>query len=166
MTLLLNSSFILSKSEDEIALKSAFLFNFTKYVEWENGSLDDASSFKIGVVNDPEMIQALRNSSVKKIKNKKVEIIQINSIDKIQECHLFFFSASTSLSDIKSYSTSKSTRFALLVAERKNALNNGAAINLVKVSDQLKFEINLQNFNKNKLKVSSQLLQLAITVYE
>lgn len=166
LLLMVLTSYGTDQTNDEAAIKAAFIINFTKYVEWQNNSLNNSDSFKIGVLGDQQIFQSLKSLSSKKIKNKKMEIVAFNSIEDIQECHLLYVSHSMSLSQLKTSATSTKCRNALVIGDKKDALSNGAAINFVEVNNQLKFEMNIQNFNKNKLKVSSQLLQLATTVYE
>ncbi|MDB9964033.1 YfiR family protein [Vicingaceae bacterium] len=38
-------------------IKAVFLYNFTKYIEWPKGSIDE--SFKIGIYNNAEMYRFL-----------------------------------------------------------------------------------------------------------
>lgn len=156
----------LKQASIETDAKAAFIINFTKYIEWQSSSLDNMDVFKIGVVGDHSVYQSLKSLSSKKVKNKKIEIYYFNKPDDIQECHLIYVSSSMTLNQLKSCSTSAKSKNTLIIGDKKGALNNGAAINFVAVGNKLKFEMNIQNFNKNKLKVSSQLLQLATNVYE
>jgi len=163
--MIFNASFTVRQNVESDA-KAAFIVNFTKYIEWQNSSLDNSESFKIGVLGDTKVYNSLKALSSKKIKNKKIEVLLFQKTDNIQECHLLYVSSSMSLSQLKTSANSSKCKNALIIGDKKDALTNGAAINFIAVGNQLKFEINIQNFNKNKLKVSSQLLQLATNVYE
>lgn len=163
---MLLTSFVSNQTNEEANIKAAFIINFTKYVEWQNNSLNNSEPFKIGVLGDTQIYNSLKTLSSKKVKNKKMEILLFNSKEDIEECHLLYVSPTMSLSQLKESATSTKCKNALIIGDKKDALSYGAAINFVKDNNQLKFEMNLQNFNKNKLKVSSQLLQIAINVYE
>lgn len=151
---------------NEADVKAAFIINFTKYIEWNNGILDKSDVFKIGVLGNSQVYQSLKQLSSKKVKDKQIEVLYFQNSSSLQECHLLYVSSSITLSDLKASSNSVKCKNALIIGDKKDALVNGASINFVAVGDQLKFEINLQNINKNQLKVSSQLLQLATTVQE
>lgn len=151
---------------NEADVKAAFIINFTKYIEWNSSSLDKSDVFKIGVLGDTPIYQSLKELSAKKVKNKQIEVLFFQNSSSLQECHLLYVSSNMTLNDLKSSSNSVKCKNALVIGDKKDALVNGASINFVAVGDQLKFEINLQNINKNQLKVSSQLLQLATNVHE
>lgn len=166
LILLVSYSFSFNQTDKEADIKAAFIVNFTKYVEWQNNSLENSNSFKIAVLADKQIYHSLQSLSSKKIKDMKIEVKLYASESEIEECHLLYVSPNLSLSQLRASTKSSFVRNALIVGDHKDALTNGAAINFVIVGDQLKFEINIQNFNKHKLKVSSQLLQLATNVYE
>lgn len=151
---------------NEADVKAAFIINFTKYIEWNNGNLDKSSVFKIGVLGDTPIYESLKELSSKKVKNKQIEVTYFQNTGALQECHLLYVSSNMTLSDLRTSSNSSKCKNALVIGDKKDALVNGASINFIAVGDQLKFEINLQNINKNQLKVSSQLLQLATNVHE
>ncbi len=52
----------------------------------------------------------------------------------------------------------------LIVTEKSGLAAQGAAINFIIVDNKLKFEANTKSINKADLKVSSQLLKLAILI--
>jgi hypothetical protein len=151
---------------NEADVKAAFIINFTKYIEWNNSDLENSSVFKIGVLGDTPIYESLKELSSKKVKNKHIEVVYFQNASALQECHLLYVSSNMTLSDLKSSSNSSKCKNTLVIGDKKDALVNGASINFIAVGDQLKFEINLQNINKNQLKVSSQLLQLATNVHE
>ena len=91
-TALLASSFAVIQSEvEEYAAKAAFIYNFTKFVEWGDNSMNNTSTFNIGVLGDSPIIKPLQDLSVnKKINNKKINIVRYNSIGDVKGCHILF----------------------------------------------------------------------------
>src|SRR5438094_7899033 len=82
ISLFLIYSFSLNQNEgtnEEYKLKTAFIFNFTKYVEWDSITNND---FVICVFGESPIIETLDNDAANnKIKNKKVVVKRCNSTD-------------------------------------------------------------------------------------
>lgn len=149
---------------EEADVKAAFIINFTKYIEWESPGFANSDKFKIGVVGDDAVYKSLKAHAAKKIKDKNIELKFYSSLSQMEECHVFYVSEDMTLKDLKDCSSSDKSKYALVIGDKKNALSNGAGINFVLVGNNLKFEINQNNLSNNKLKASSALLSLAVTV--
>jgi len=159
-------SFGLIQSEvEEYSAKAAFIYNFTKFVEWQDNSLNTTSTFNIGVLGDSPITGPLNDlASSKKINNKKINIIRYNSASEIINCHILFIPESASPDLVRSSVQSASVKNTLIISERKGQLDNGSAINFLIVNNKIKFEVNLNSLNKNNIKASSQLLKLAVNI--
>ncbi len=68
------------------------------------------------------------------------------------------FSQTRLLSKINAHLNGNST---LLITEKNGALNAGSAINFIIIHEKMKFEINVENANKNGIKLSSKLQEMA-----
>lgn len=160
------TSFVSIQSEvEEYAAKAAFIYNFTKFVEWEENALNSSSTFNIGVLGDSPIISPLQDlSSNKKINNKKINIIKYNNVNDIKNCHILFIPEGTSSEILRESSESSLVKNTLIITEKKGDLENGSAINFLIVNNKIKFEINLNSLNKNNIKASSQLLKLALNI--
>lgn len=148
--------------EQEANLKAAFIYNFTKYIDW--GSYNDNSVFVIGVVGeDSPVIPALTEiSKTRTINDKRIEIRIINDLSDIRDCDIVFITKKSRfpLADI----LSRVGRGVLTISESKGYASQGTDFNFIVVNQRLKFEANLGAIASSGLKAGSQLLKLAIIV--
>jgi hypothetical protein len=158
----LHHGYAQAKSEaEEYALKAAFVYNFTRYIEWT--SSNDGDEFVIGVIGYSPLIRHLQAIAVSKsVNGKKIVVKQYYTPEEIKSCHILFIpnQINYSISSILKY-TSRGT---LTISEEEGYASRGTALNFVVVDNKLKFESNLRAMDAAGLKASSELLRLAIVV--
>lgn len=145
----------------EATLKAAFIYNFTKYIEWK--AEDMQSDFVIGVIGNSPVIGPLREiSKTNKAKNRRIVIRYFDKPEDIVSCNLLFIPRSRghTLESILEYTT----RGILTISEEPGFAKAGTALNFITVGNKLKFEANLDVINEAGLSASSQLLKLAVIV--
>jgi hypothetical protein len=148
-------------AQQEANLKAAFIYNFTKYIDW--GSYNRDSLFIIGVAGDSPIMQSLNAiAAADRINNKRVIVKSINTGADIADCDLIFISNKCRMS--LNYILSKTRPGVLTVSEQPGFAEAGTALNFVVVNNRLKFEANLKAISAAGLKAGSQLLKLAIIV--
>jgi hypothetical protein len=92
----------MSQETDEYAVKAAFVYNFTKYIDWEDEKLYNASHFKIAVYKDSPIEEPLKDLlENKKIKNKKVEIVRFSDKENFEKVHIVFIPSQINTKDFK-----------------------------------------------------------------
>jgi len=141
-------------------MKAAFIYNFTKYVEWKAATGEN--EFVIGVIGDSPINTPLAEVvKTATVDGKKIVIKQFNKPADIGFCHILFISRNSTvpLDDILAKTAGKSM---LIVSEQDGYAEQGTAINFVIVNRKLKFEANVKAINAAGLTASSQLLKLAI----
>ena len=142
----------------EATLKAAFIYNFTKYIEWK--SEDMQSDFVIGVIgNSPVTTPLAEISKTNKAKNRKIVIRYYDKPENISGCNILFIPRSLPfpLESILQH-TGKGM---LTISEEPGFANQGTALNFISVRNKLKFEANLDAIYSAGLSASSQLLKLA-----
>lgn len=142
---------------EESSLKAAFVYNFTKYIDW---GIDDPEEFSIGIIGSSPVYKSLQEiAETKTVNNKKIVIRRFNSPAEITFCNILFIAANCdySLSSV----LNKVGRGTLTISERPGYAERGTAFNFVVVHDKLKFEANVKSIFAAGLKASSQLLKLA-----
>ena len=148
--------------EQEANLKAAFIYNFTKYIDWENYNHNDV--FIIGVIGtDAPIISPLREIAKKyTIKNKRIEIRILQYPSDVSDCDLVFIPKECRfpLTDVLAYAG----KSVLTISEKDGYASMGTDFNFIIVNQKLKFEANLKALASSGLKVGSQLLKLAIIV--
>jgi len=148
-------------NEQEANLKAVFIYNFTKYVDWEMNN--NNPDFIIGVIGSSPVLKPLEEiARTNRAKNKRIIIRYYRRPEEIGPCHLLFISKKCpfSIQEILNHTR----RGVLTVSEEDDYSKKGTAFNFVIRNDKLKFEANLQAIYMAGLRASSQLLKLAIIV--
>lgn len=167
MIVLGSSSFYQAPKTDaeEYAIKAAFIYNFTKFIEWDDSN--EPTSFVIGVIGESPIYKPLQDvANTKQVNNKKIEIMHCVSKNAAScKCQILFVPETIKIKEFQDFLTELSiTKNTLIISESKGFLNSGAAINFLMNEDHIKFEVNMSSLNKNNLKASSQLLKLATNI--
>ncbi len=155
-------SFNYQMETEEYKLKAAYIYNFTMYIEWEPSVR--RNEFIIGVIDSSPIFQPLEEmAKTEKVNGKKIIIRKYTKLDEIGFCHVLFIprDCKFSLADILVLNDLKK---ALTISEKAGYAKKGTAINFIEVNNKLKFEINPNALNSAGIKVSSQLLKLAIII--
>jgi hypothetical protein len=151
-----------NEKKGEYNLKAAFIYNFTKYIEWKAGTGE--SDFIIGIIGSSPINTPLDEIvKTEMVNDKKITLKQFASPSDISFCHILFISrtANAPLADILAKTAGKGT---LIISEQDGYAREGSAINFVVIDRKLKFQANVNAINAAGLTASSQLLKLAIIV--
>ena len=147
--------------EQEARLKGVFIYNFTRYVEWDSASMKN--EFIIGVVGSSPVTKTLMDvARSKTVRGRKIVIKVYNNPEEIEYCHILFiprFSPYSLMSILD-----KVGRGTLTVSEQTGYAKMGTIFNFVIDRDKLRFEANLRSLNFSGLRAGSQLLKLATIV--
>jgi len=154
---IVGNSVLAQRSDPESDLKAAFIYNFTKYIEWDES---EPNEFSIGVIGpSPTYISLLEIAKKKTANDKKIVVRHFNKPEEIINCDILFISAN-STNQLPAI-LGKVNKGTLTISEEDGAAEQGTAFNFVLVNDKLKFEANVKAINAAGLKASSQLLKLA-----
>jgi hypothetical protein len=142
---------------------SVYVYNFIKYIEWPESA--KADEFVIAIIGESPVKTELKTlAATKKANGKTIVIKQYNSIEEVGQCQILYISSGRS-SVLKNAIERTKGMSALLIAEREGLAKKGAGINFVTLEDEtLKFELNRKVIENNNLKVSNQLISLALVV--
>jgi YfiR/HmsC-like len=147
--------------EREASLKAAFIYNFTKYIEWDTSS--GPNEFVIGIIGPSPVTQLLNEiAATNTVGNKKIVVRQFSKPEDISYCEILFIPQKLpfSLHSI----LSKVGKGMLTISEEDGYAKQGTAFNFFIKNDKLKFESNINVINASGLKAGSQLLKLAVLV--
>lgn len=151
-------------SENEI--KSAYLFNFAKFVEWpEHAFASKTSPIVLCIFGDDPFGEVLANLEIKKIKGRSLTVVRTHKKDQIKACHMLYISESEKkdLPDILSKAANKPC---LTVSSIDDFASQGGMIGFIRKGKNIRFEVNLDVIKRAELAVSSRLLNLAQIVKE
>jgi hypothetical protein len=146
----------------EYQLKAAFLFNFTRFVEWPPSSLPaDETPLVIGILGANPFGSFLEELvSGEKVNGHPVIITQYKNTDDIKKCHILFINLSDpkkqgeAIADLRAKSI-------LMVSDNASFLGNGGMIRLFTKDNKIKMEVNVEASKAAGLIISSKLLRLA-----
>lgn len=143
-------------------IKAVFLLNFTKLIEWPKAYR--SGNFVVGVIGETPLYNELsKMAKIKKVANQSLTIKRFSNISEIAKCHILYVAKSQS-SQIKSVLKKVENSSTLIVTEQVGLADRGAGINFVVKNNRQKFELNKTNVEKYKLKISSNLEALAVSV--
>jgi uncharacterized protein YjiK len=146
--------------EANARIKSIYIYNFTKYIEWPENYRE--GNFVIGFIGNNSAIlnELSKMSSTKKVGNQNIEIRNISTVDDNTKFNIIFILSDNSaqLSEVINKVKGKST---LLVTEKDGLAKQGSGINFVVVDNKQKIELNKNNIEKYKLKIASTLENMA-----
>jgi hypothetical protein len=149
-------------STDEV--KAAFLFNFTKFVEWPADSAA-ATPFQFGVLGSDHIGDALREIvRGKTVTGRQIATRRVTAGDDLSHLHLLFVSAAEKgrLPDVIKRLDGTAV---LTVSDVDKFCQQGGVIALALEGNHVRFDVNLEAAERSRLKVSSRLLSLARTVH-
>lgn len=161
-SLLINSS-AYSQQYTEYEVKTAYLYNFAKFVEWPESSFrSDELPFIIGIHgNDSFYDQLITTLKDKKIKNRKIIIKYFETTEDITNCHLLFITKITKFEAIKALKTLKNKAILTVGDDIDDFCKHGGIINFTKQFDRYRFEVNNYFALQESLLINPKLLALA-----
>lgn len=140
-------------------IQSVYLFNFFKYITWQNES--EITTFKLAVVGDEPNLLIELKAAAKSIKprNRQVVVEAVTDLNKLTDFHLVFVAKNKILlfDDIASITRRSNT---LLVTQSLNDSHN-LMINLrTNANGTIHFEVNKSNIVYEGLQMAKEMLLL------
>jgi len=143
----------------ETQLKSGYLLNFVKFVEWPPTTPD--APLTLCFLGGAGMRETLESGiENKRVGSRPLALRQIQDPGKTQGCNVLYVEEKWALT----LATREPPPPMLTVSDAKGFARNGGIIELFTNENHLKFIINVDNARRAGLLISSRLLQLAATV--
>lgn len=149
--------------EDQI--KAAFLFNFTKFVEWPAERFPEpANPIVIGVAGPSPIGEALTEIVRGRQTNGRTIVVKrVEAPEDLSSVHVLFVPDGEERR-LDRAAPALRTLAVLVVTDSNRAVNFAHMIHFVREADKLRFDIDLAAAEQARLKISAQLLKLAVTV--
>lgn len=149
----------------ERAVKAASIYRFLGYVEWPPAALPAADAgLVIGVVNADELADELaRVTSGRTVDGRKLQVRKLRPGDSIAGLHALFVGRSPSDAQAQMLRAALAKPI-LTITDAEGALALGSIINFRLVDGRVRFEVSLGSAEKSGLKISSRMLQVALSV--
>ncbi|MCX7954222.1 MAG: YfiR family protein [Bacteroidales bacterium] len=167
---LISNYTIKSQVFTEYELKSAYLINFLKFIEFPSYSAQAMSdTFFIGIYNGDEFYNALLEISKNRtINNKQLKIVNITNIteERLKKYHIIFIAYENKNKLLQIIETFSNSHTLIIGNNIKNFCELGGTINFTPQYSTKRFEINITSAQKKGIIISSKLLKLAKIIEE
>ena len=157
---------------EEYKVKAAFVYNFTKLIQFPKTAFDsEREDFRIAVFGNEDLKESFQTIDGKISTGRVISIRypdpEGNDYKKIvADSQVVFISRHTRLEQVFQILSSIGDRPVLTIGEVKNFSRAGGIIQFFTRENQLHFEVNIKNAEARQLKFSSRLLKLAVIVNE
>ncbi len=152
-----------AQSLSEYEVKAAFLYNFTKFVEWPPSAFAEGNGeLRICVLGEDPFGRSL-NAAVgvgEEVEGHKLVVWRPDTLAHAAGCQILFVSRSERERLPQILAPLKSSPV-LTVGDTKGFLDQGGIVNFILEGSKVHFEINPAAADQAKLKISSKLLRLA-----
>jgi hypothetical protein len=154
-----------SARPSEYDVKAAYLFNFSRFVEWPPKSAETANdSFAICVLGRDPFGTALNSTVAREtIAGKSVVAKQIVSPQDAEHCRVLFISSSEDRR-LKQILAALGTASILTVSDLPRFTERGGMVQFVLAENRVRFEVNSAITERAGLTLSSELLKVAVNV--
>lgn len=149
-------------TEDQI--KSAYVFNFAKFVEWPAGT-GTTDKVTLCIIGNDVLGGSLAALDGRKAGNRELHVVKSPEADgHLNDCHLVFIGASEQRRFVAILKSLGDTP-PLTISDIDDFSEKGGGIGLLYRENKIVFEVNLASVQKSKLRLPAQLLNLASYVF-
>jgi hypothetical protein len=150
----------------EASVKAAFLYKFASYVEWPPSALAAADApFVFAVAGSDEVAAELeRIASGKTVQGHPAAVRRVTEGESLTGVHVLFVGRSRS--EPRALVRAAQQPGLLVVTEGERGLDLGSAINFVIADERVGFEVSVEAAERNGLKISSRMLNVARKVVQ
>jgi hypothetical protein len=145
----------------EHEVKAAFLYNFTRFIEWPDGTPQTSEPFRLCVVADGVTTSAVeRVMAGESVNGRPAQTLIPRSPDEARRCQILFvgqteiYRAAPLLRAVRGMPV-------LTVSDAARFVAHGGAIQFVLEDGRVRFDVNIEAAKRSGLAISSRLLQVA-----
>ena len=144
-------------------VKAAFLYNFTKFVEWPAPAQPD-EPFRVCALADTAFVAALdRTIADESVRGRRLVREEIRSLDDVRRCAILYIGTAY-VDESRPFVAAARDLPVLTVGEGPHFVKQGGAIAFVLENNRVRFDISLRAIQRSGLKASSKLLRVARAV--
>lgn len=152
-----------SASSVEYRVKTAFIYNFTKFMEWPAAvGGGKAKPFQIGILGEDRFGKELEGLAGKAVGDRSLTVQRYPVWDdRAATCDILFISGSQA-KDLTEIIRFLDGAPVLTVGDTVGYASRGVMINFFMEDNKVRFKINLKQAQRAGFKISSRLLKLAV----
>jgi hypothetical protein len=154
------ASIVVAEEPSEPQVKAAFVYNFTKFVQWPNHILPPGEpQLSLCVFGSDPLADALESLKGKSASGRQLSVRRITGVEDAGRCQIVYVGRSER---DQARNILKGIKAGILtIGDMNQFTSSGGIINFVIVENRVSFEINIDAAERSGLKISSQLLKLA-----
>jgi len=149
----------------ELQIKSAYVFNFIKFVEWPAEAVRPGGAIRLCVVGNSELHNSLTALNGRKVGEYTVQIMARPAGNaELSACHVLYIGEHEQrqfIPIIKSLGSAP----ALTISDIPSFAERGGGIGLLYQGNRMLFEVNLAATRKAGLRLSGQMLNLSANIF-
>ena len=144
-------------------VKSAYLYNFMRLVDWPADSFNKPDSpITTCILGDDPFGSTLDGIKKKTSQGRLLSIVNLSEINEVTDnCQLLFISSSEE-PRFETIFSQTGTSPILTVGELDGFIQQGGIIEFVMEADKVRFKINLKRANQAGMKINDRLLKIAM----
>ena len=151
-----------SATSVEYRVKAAFLYNFTKFVEWPANGGGKAQPFRVGILGEDFFGDEIKGLADKTVGDRSLTVQRYPAWDdRAIESDILFISGSEEKNLTEILQRLDGTPV-LTVGDTAAYARRGVMINFFMEDNKVRFRINLKQAQRTGFKISSRLLKLAV----
>ena len=142
-------------------VKAAFLYNFTKFVDWPQSAFESTTEpLRVCVVADAAFTRSVdRIIEGETVRGRPLRRV-VPGPTEVARCHVLFVGAPET-ERARELLASVGRAPVLTVGESRRFIEQGGAISFIVVNDRVRFDVNTRATDRAGLTVSSKLLRVA-----
>ncbi len=149
----------------EESVKAAILFNLIRFVEWPVSSVADPSAPRIVAIfgqdaQQERMVEMVASAGL----SSRVSVLEIRELNELEVCRdsiQVLYVARSAHKLIPQILDLLQARPVLTVCDDEGFVRHGGMMNYVRQNSRIRFDINLDEAEKSRLKMSARLFDLA-----
>lgn len=150
-----------SAAADEFSLKAAFLFNFTRFVEWPADTFSGPDDgFRICVYGNDPFGPRLDALARRNVGERAIEIVRPTTVDDLPRCQIAYLGAGTP-NGVENAAIGNRAPNTLTVASDAAFARDGGMVALVTTGGRVRLHVNLASIRQSPLRVSAKLLEVS-----
>lgn len=145
-------------------VKSAYVLNFLKFVEWPANTFRVGDKIRLCVIGDDGLHAALAEFDGRKVGEHFLQVMSHTGSDGLSVCHVLYIGEHErrrAIAIIKSLGEAP----ILTVSDMPAFAERGGGIGLLHGDDRMLFEVNLASTRKAGLRLSGQMLNLSANIF-
>ena len=147
--------------QTEYRIKTAFLYNFSRFVVWPESAMRERSEFSLCTLGETLFEEQLDTLAGKTVHNKAIVVKRHSQPEQVLDCQLVFIGEQQDLTETL---RTLQKQPVLTVSNIAGFTKKGGIIQFQLIENKVRFRINADAASSAGLTVSSKLLSLAIDV--